>query len=403
MVAHVDLAYSAGVQQKTNVRAGYYPRLDVVRSVACLVVIFSHLLGERLLQLFPAIPSWADRVFRFFAVNGSGGVRIFFVLSGFLITHLMIKEIDERGRLDIRAFYVRRALRIWPLYAVVLLMGFALVPLAARLAHTGDMMPGERFWPYALFLGNFEALALRQAGANASLVIGPTWSVAIEEQFYLVWPLIISFAHPRRLTVISTVVTALVAAAAFVIWRDDPHAMYLITFTNLLPLAIGACAAALLAKNPQQVTAWAQRLGLRGAALVSIIAGVCALPVFDGTSAIAMFLTSAILSLPVALWCVLSVSGPGIDTVHNRTARALAWLGRYTYGLYLVHTTVDLFARTIGRRIGVPDTAGWHVLSGVVEASIAIGLAVASYHLLEKPFLKLKDRFTVVGVSSATR
>lgn len=391
------------MQQKTNARAGYFPRLDVVRSVACLVVIFSHLLGERLLQLFPAIPSWLDRVFRFVAVNGSGGVRIFFVLSGFLITHLMLKEIDERGRLDIRAFYIRRALRIWPLYAVVLLVGFVLVPLAARLVHAGDMTPGERFWPYALFLGNFEALALRQQGGNGSLVIGPTWSVAIEEQFYLVWPLIIAFVHPRRSTVVTTVVTTLVASAAFIVWRDDAKAMYFVTFTNLLPLAIGAFAAALLGTKPQQVTAWTQRVGLRGATIVSVIAGVCALPVFDGTSATAMFLTSATLSVPVALWCVLSVTGPGVDTVHNRGARALAWLGRYTYGLYLVHTTVDLFARTIGRRLGVPDTAVWHVLSGVVEACIAVGLAVASYHLLERPFLKLKDRFTVVGVSSAAR
>ncbi len=195
----------------------YYPGLDGLRAFAIAMVYAFHdhdldLLGyltawvevplalavDPLVEALglPSVSLWA-RVLphRLFRSNGWAGVQVFFVLSGFLITTLLLRERGRFGRVDLRAFWVRRALRIWPLYYLVVAIGFGIYPWlgsgttpTAWRASYGGQLPA-----FLGFLGNWSMIQRGQMPDPISVL----WSVCVEEQFYLFVPLLVGFLVPR--------------------------------------------------------------------------------------------------------------------------------------------------------------------------------------------------------------
>lgn len=149
---------------------GYIPSLDGFRAISILLVIFGHLIIN---QLLPAPLYSILKEVSF----GELGVRIFFVISGFLITYLLLKERSKNGGVNLKAFYIRRLLRIFPVFyfylGIVAILNFSL----------GFQVPSLYFLSAALYIQNFSPW-------GSSWLIGHSWSLAVEEQFYLLWPAI---------------------------------------------------------------------------------------------------------------------------------------------------------------------------------------------------------------------
>src|SRR5689334_4051967 len=126
------------------------------------------------------------------AVAGGGlGVVLFFVLSSYLITELLLRESEQRGKLDVKSFYIRRALRIWPLYFVFLIVTYLIIPQQSVYS-----IKTNYFISMLLFVGNWACVIFRGMGSSVS---GPLWSISVEEQFYIAWPLIIAKVGVKHL------------------------------------------------------------------------------------------------------------------------------------------------------------------------------------------------------------
>jgi len=219
------------VIKERHAPTGYWPALDGFRGIAVvLVVAFNLELG------LPA---------------GYVGVDMFFVLSGFLITALLLREHDSAQRINLGAFYVRRALRLIPalLILTLLLCGAATLlhpPELARHYYIGSLAA-------LFFVGNW-IMALDPA--NGSLVMGPlapTWSLGVEEQFYLVWPLVLGWMLAHRVRIGGVVISGIVASAAWRVWLSyegvHPWRIYCATDTRADALLIGCLLAVLLARS----------------------------------------------------------------------------------------------------------------------------------------------------------
>src|SRR5687768_7831381 len=164
----------------------YHPELDVLRFVAFLAVFMHHALPrDARLYVNSGLSQAATQWLLTAKEAGAFGVDLFFALSSYLITELLLREHEQRGTFSVAAFYVRRALRIWPLYFTFLALTVLVVP---------TLIPTDRFGPiyitsFALFVGNWVCAAKGLPFSVAS----PLWSISVEEQFYIGWPLLLRF------------------------------------------------------------------------------------------------------------------------------------------------------------------------------------------------------------------
>jgi peptidoglycan/LPS O-acetylase OafA/YrhL len=331
----------------------YRPALDGIRALAVLAVLALHV-------------GYFD--------GGYQGVDVFFVLSGYLISSILLAEQEKSGRIDFRAFYVRRFLRLYPAL-IVLLVG---VPVASLLA----AYERKRFTAEAmLYALTYITNIAHTAGRGASFFLDHTWSLAIEEQFYLLWPLVLVLLVARLATRRAAALT--LAGAALVLW-----ALYaLVTWhwsaadarnlppTDSLELVAGAVLAfapswALPARTPT-----APILALGGFALVAAV-----LPrqgsVGFGYWGIAVTAAASLLLIGHA------IADGALTTI--LAWEPLVWLGRRSYGLYLYHFPI---AAVIHLHIDSKTAAA------ALTVVVSITAAALSYRYVEQPFLRRKHRF----------
>jgi len=218
----------------------YFTYLDALRAIAFLGVFYAHS-GT----IFTGTNPWVNfplNIWGKFTVYGSYGVNFFFVLSGFLITFLLLREREKTGSINIRHFYRKRVLRIWPVYFVTLFFAAWVLPSLispetyAVYTMTNPHMTSAEFWYSFFFSANFyQGLSL----GMAPLSIGILWSVCIEEQFYLIWPWLVKWFNPRRLLLATTAIITLSLAYKF-IWADDRMANYYLPWSLAMDLGFGA-------------------------------------------------------------------------------------------------------------------------------------------------------------------
>ena len=224
------------------------PALDGLRGVAILLVVAHNL------QLLEAPQGWIGRFAEFGLNFGWVGVQLFFVLSGFLITRILLdtREVSNYYR----SFFARRALRIFPVYFLTLLFMLLVLP-----KFTSSANLGVATWPYWLYLANWT-----QPGQGAAAYVPHLWSLAVEEQFYLVWPFLL---HRRSSTAtwwmcLAIAAISLLARIALLAAEVNPDAIYMFTFCRMDALALGGAAAtALRIPNlASRMTHSAAKLGL---------------------------------------------------------------------------------------------------------------------------------------------
>lgn len=318
------------------------------------------------------------------------GVQLFFVLSGFLITGILLDTRDSDNYY--RAFLGRRVLRIFPLYYGTLAVAFVVLPLLG-LRHPP---PDGQLWLWT-YTSNWAAPA-----GHDNPEFPHFWSLAVEEQFYLVWPFVVRALSPRRLLALCLTL----AVAAFVIRLglrlsgSGPQPPYMWTICRMDALAVGAAVAAIL--RMPQAAAWAERWSreLLWGAIVLAGAGFIITRGSPRTTGMSQTVGYSLLALTFAALVYAAVlaeaRGPGL------LYRALAWrplraLGTYSYGMYVFHVPIH---RALGLPVlhhFVPEDEPVGAKIGIayfVAASAASFLAaVASYHLVERRFLALKRYF----------
>ena len=330
----------------------YRPELDALRFGAFFLVFLHHALphasadysvGAPLAQILAAI-----------ARAGALGVDLFFALSSYLITELLLREHRATGTLNIRAFYTRRILRIWPLYYFAL---FILAP-ALTIFDPSDTLPANYVAGFAFLSGNWVCAFAGYPASSFSLL----WSVSIEEQFYLVWPWLVR-GNVRRIGAYAVAMLAVASITRIVLAATGTvhPGVWCNTLARLDPIAGGALLA-VWSKSPQP-RIWLVAVGLFGLLSVGGFAdhvGWGTVPTYPLAAASAV----AILSGTLGMAC---------------NSRALGYLGKISFGLYVFHA------------------AAIRIAGPIAALPLTIAIAALSYRYLETPFLRLKGRFALVG------
>jgi peptidoglycan/LPS O-acetylase OafA/YrhL len=348
----------------------YRPELDGLRFIAFLAVFVSHAFPRDWAVYFAAgLPRRVSYVASRGVAAGGNGVPLFFVLSSYLITTLLLRERERFGRIRLRDFYVRRALRIWPLY-------FAFIIGVCLLAPAGERIQAAALPAHLVFLANWNFL-LPAASASAG-VAGVLWSVSVEEQFYALWPLAL-----RRLGAGGVGLAACLMIGAGWVVRAvlsaagaSEAALWLNTFAWLDAVGAGALLALLFYRRLPRL-ANAARLCIVLAGAAAWVAAACLYAV----------------GLPYAVAFLGNTGGAVLmlwGTLGGRllASRPLVFLGRISYGLYVFHAAALAVSDALFRGTAPRAAAG---------LALTVGAAVASYYVLELPFLRLKERFTHVS------
>ncbi len=363
----------------------HHPGLDGLRGVAVLMVLafhFLHIDGEG---------GPAERAILSASGTGWAGVDLFFVLSGFLITGILL---DARGGSGyFRAFYARRVLRIFPLYYAYLAVLFLAVPL---LLPSLDVKPETQGWLWT-YLGN--VLFAREGGFAASPYTAHFWSLAVEEQFYLAWPLVVWVLPRRRLALVCLGLVAGAFALRFGIHRTtfNATAAYVLTPARMDALAMGALVA-VAAREPS----WWPRVRRVAPWLVAASAGAVAVVwvhqggLFGGDPVVQVWAFGPLAAGFGALLVLAVDPAPA-----SRLSRILSrpWLrgaGKYGYGLYVLHYPIFLALEAAGfTALALASVLGSRIAGMAAFAAVAgaatFAAALLSWNLLERPFLRLKD------------
>lgn len=366
----------------------FIPELDGLRGIAILLVLVSHF------GYFHPVGG-LETVVLDITHAGWTGVDLFFALSGFLITGILLDSKDERRYF--RNFYIRRTLRIFPLYFTYLLVFFhVLVPVAHHFKVWGNVVPKGEIW-YWLYCTNF--LYVFDLGTQ---MLGPFWSLAVEEQFYLVWPLLVYFM-PRRwmwracaAVVAASWICRLVAAVGYNYWG---HAIWEATPTRIEPLAWGALVACIV-RDPNLLRISRQAIGkilcVAGAGLAFTLAITRSSTQFTPWMSLIGFTCLSVLFAGMVFHCSTET---GSSSVLCRVARnsILRRFGKYSYGIYVLHMLVYYHLGTVVRggmkAVGIPQNIPTAIVLMAVGIPLSFFVAWVSWHVFEKHFIAMKDKF----------
>jgi peptidoglycan/LPS O-acetylase OafA/YrhL len=353
-------------------RDGHVAALDGVREIAVILVMAFHI--------------WRGPV----TALGWSGVDLFFVLSGFLITGILWDARSSPGRA--RTFYIRRALRILPLYYGVLIAVFVVRPLLGLNHRLDDVaLTGERLW-YWSYLCDWR-IALGHPHAVTYLT--HFWSLSIEEQFYLVWPLVVwNCSRQTVIRVAGALAVGALALRCYVVWVSAmPGAAYALLPCRVDALAVGAILALTL-RSPggvPSVRRWVVPASLAGLAIVAALAILRPTVKLDDPGMMTIGYTALD-------WCFAGLVFAAATTRSNLLELGfLRAAGRYSYGLYVFHPLVMWW---IVRDVPWLERSELGFVLGSAIGSVVI--AYVSYHAYERPFLRLKTRFAAVRSEPGT-
>ena len=366
---------------QARVGGGWIAPLDGIRGVAVLLVLLFHY-GTELNR--GSVP---QRVASVFCGFGWTGVDLFFVLSGFLITGILL---DSKGASNyFSSFYMRRVLRIFPLYYATLLIVFVLMP---GLFHNQEptLPPRHDRFLYLVYLQNWVVL-LRQTGQR---IMAQYWSLAVEEQFYLIWPVVVAICTRKRLVQIAIggSVVAVLLRLGFLAAGTDPEALYRNTFTRMDSLLIGAVCSILI-RNEAGIE-WVRRHRVwLGWLPVAVLGGLhLAVDPFKNIAPAIVGTGFSLIALSYAGLLLSVVASAGSGSVLDRAFAnpILRAFGKYSYAAYLL--------QFLGRNLVLNNEARLRVRSPgpvniLLEIGVTFALSFASYFLLERHFLVWKRRF----------
>jgi len=373
----------------------YFPGLHGIRFLAALAVVVHHI--EQLKGLaktgFPLPPAQWHGL-------GLSGVGLFFVLSGFLITYLLLTENQELGRIDIAKFYGRRILRIWPLYYLIVLLAFFVVPHLTNFGGapiTTQPHFSMTLLLFLLILPHF-AISLYPPVFGAS----QTWSIGVEEHFYIVWPLLVRLFIKRLMLLFAGLIVCKLLLLRGLpslayrggLWGWDPALVTVLNVTHELVrvfqieyMTIGAMAAYLFFGGTFKRATWLLNPVLQALNFLLLIWLIdhddFRFYNIIQASVFALFIVHVVTNSK--LWPVLD-------------CKPLRYLGTISYGIYMFHPVI--IALLVDKLTTIPAVkASSGLLNGLLYSltiAATIGIAALSYAFFETPFLRMKKRLEMV-------
>ena len=361
----------------------YHPELDALRFFAFCLIFIHHAIPHEpdfyaRLHVAPAL-SW---VLSALGATGAYGLGLFFMLSSYLVTELLIRERAARGAIDMKAFYIRRVLRMWPLYFFFLALAWAM-----QYFDLGQQIGWRALLAFLFLCGNWWIVFV----GFPNSVIFPLWAVSVEEQFYIVWPSAMRRMGERGMMAAAAVMLAIGSLTRWYLgahhtWESKVWCNTLVQFDSI---ALGILMAVLLRGQAPRLS----RL-LRVALFVGGFACMALAGNYFRIKADPLTTARIMIGYPVAalgaLAMLLAVLRAGAKLERN----PFVYLGRISYGLYTFH----ILGMVIGDRVvrEAYGSLGRYLLRNAVAFAITIVFAAVSYRWLETPFLSLKQRFTHV-------
>lgn len=358
-------------------RLGYRPGLDGLRGISILAVMFVH--GG----LF-----WMGQ-------GGFLGVDIFFVLSGFLITSLLLEEWNQTGSISFRNFYMRRALRLLP--PLVLLIALCLAVVTFFPPRDGTLAAAKSILVALFYLSNWMP-------GQVYPPLFHTWSLGIEEQFYILWPIVLFLflwlkAGRRSIVIFLVLSIAAIAVHRGMLWHDlkglDRNLVYTRLDARTDSLLVGCIVGILISRIALIEQKWV-------VSSISVLAVLSAagmgylLLTISSTSGFLYYGGFTLIALMVAIVIAHLFVAPGRLFTLVLELPALRWFGRLSYGLYLWHLPIYVLYDNLFPRFGFRSYTLTIVLPFLIKFIVSVAISSLSFYLLEQPILKLKKRFSVV-------
>lgn len=352
------------MEQKDSV---YLPNLNGIRAIAASIVLCWHIY-----QFFPL-----------FGLSGkhnpvaSVGVTLFFVLSGFLITFLLLREKEKYGDINVKHFYIRRILRIWPLYYLAIVLSLILLPFLNNID-----APTELFIPYLSYFLLFPNLPF--IFHTSISLLTPLWSIGIEEQFYAFWPWVIKKSKNLFWVIIFFGCLFLLPKLYFRFTEQETWFSYFFS-SRIQCMALGAYAALWLQSGqPLRKMIYHPAVQLICWLFLLYSAVFGAVPLFSALLHELYALTFFVIILNVA-------TNP--RTIVNLEFKPLYFIGEISYGIYVYHMFVIIILAHFLKRYFVNSLFD-KILIYAMVISVTLLVAWLSYRFFEMPFLRKKDQFS---------
>lgn len=352
----------------------YYPALDGLRGIAILMVVAFHNFNYTNYFFF----GWL-------------GVDLFFVISGFLITEILLNTVDEPKYL--RNFYLRRILRIFPLYYLLLIICLLILPAIPSLQESMHYYSKNQLW-YWFYLQNWLYI-LKPQGSNNLLI--HLWSLAVEEQFYLIWPFIILIVRNKKtLLAITVILFAAIMITRSILWVTNTGTPFtdLFLYTRIDGLCLG-CSLALLRKIKPAL------IGNSIAIIVTCFAIMNFIFFFFNRNNGFTFPYFTFIGFTTFSVLFLLLVNESISNENGVTAKLfkiplLKFFGKISYGFYIIHWPVYKFSTpffmSIQKNNGDTNSLTSKIISSCLATILALSLSILSYHFFEKRFLQLKKK-----------
>ena len=382
----MDSIATKPIQPSASTLTAHFPALDGLRGLAILLMLFN------MLNLLEPQPGVIAYVFGHITFVGWIGVQLFFVLSGFLITGILIDT--QRAKNYYSGFYVRRALRIFPLYFGVLAVAFILLPAIGIVPSRVAMDQSSQIWLWT-YLSNWPTVF-----GTGSHAFPHFWSLAVEVQFYLLWPLLIRSRSPEQCVwlCLSVAVISFVTRCILAFAGVGVESIYENSLCRMDALALGGAVAAAL-----RMTHWKDRLVamrdkfLLWAIMLALIGFVTTR--FNYSTLLGETIGYTIVSL---IFMLFLIAAAGADMAGSSGwGRALRFpplrmLGKYSYAMYVFHKPLhDYVGRPLVAAMHLDVSASVPLAATYIVIGIVVTFAVAfvSWHVYEKHFLNLKRFF----------
>ena len=370
----------------------YFPGLNGLRFYAALAVIITHI--ELMKGKLGFINIWNEPIIHQLGVKG---VSFFFVLSGFLITYLLLIERQNTNRISLKDFYLRRILRIWPLYFFILILGFFVFPYFSffDIPYFTDHFEEDYFWNLVFYVLIFPNLAF--SIFNAVPLIGQSWSIGVEEQFYILWPIILKLKKTLTFKFLISILFLLILFKAGILlasyFSDSQMMQYVKKFAAMAKfenMVIGGIGALIIKNKIQYLLDFIKTPIILLFSISFIFISIYIFPdyVLDGIHLINSFLFLII---------IINVS-TNPDSFLKLENRIYKLLGKISYGIYMYHLIVIFIVIKSMIYFGYTNFSSLkaNIVLYVFSIGITIVISHFSYNYFEGYFLKMKGKYTSI-------
>jgi len=379
----------------------YFSGLNGLRFIAATVVIFHHIEQNKYWLDFPSVWGQAGIVGNFVDALGHKAVSFFYVLSGFLISYLLLDENRKSGTINVGKFYVRRILRIWPLYYLLVVVAFLFLPSILNMGDYPDQIATE-FRVILLVLYVFMLPNLARLTSQTVIGMNQAWSIGVEEQFYIIWPILVKRFKTNFLNFLLCFIVIkmgigllLMGAYEFSLVPESfmSKMPIIIKFWNLLQIeqmAVGAIGAYYLFHNNEKFLKFIYN-PLSG--IIAII--IWAFIMVSGLHFFGLTVVEGLVFLVITMNFSLNNKFP-----IKLEGKWINFMGNISYGIYMYHTLViAIVLKFISPYFQDMGNVVFNIVLYVLATIITWVLAAVSYKMFEMPFLKLKEKFQIIKSS----